>query len=253
MDARKRSVFISYCWKDGSEYADELEINLRDLFEVFRDKSSLKCSDDMRDFMSSISEKDNIVMVVSEQYLYSFNCMSEMAYLLAQKDWYSKSTLLVVFNDIYKTEEQIRLVNYWYDEEKKAGREKAITRQYLDVLNEKINKIKDINYKLSDFIDMLANYKNPSQIGVIQEIMKKSKKSAAREAGEQIVKEGEEKLKTFLKDKKNNCKITDIPEQLNMPKAVIDRYINRLVKDGKVKIEGKGNNTTIIYDFGDEG
>ena len=35
----KQTLFISYCWKDGNIYADELETQFRDEFEVKRDKS----------------------------------------------------------------------------------------------------------------------------------------------------------------------------------------------------------------------
>lgn len=37
----KQSLFISYCWKDGNAYADELETQLNDEFNVQRDKSQL--------------------------------------------------------------------------------------------------------------------------------------------------------------------------------------------------------------------
>ena len=36
-DNPKPTLFISYCWDDGSVYADELEAQLVDYFEVKRD------------------------------------------------------------------------------------------------------------------------------------------------------------------------------------------------------------------------
>ena len=48
----KQSLFISYCWRDGNVYADELETQLKDKFNVKRDKSQLITNDDIFDFMS---------------------------------------------------------------------------------------------------------------------------------------------------------------------------------------------------------
>ncbi len=50
----KQTLFISYCWKDGNIYADELETQLKDEFEVKRDKSQLIANDDIYDFMAEI-------------------------------------------------------------------------------------------------------------------------------------------------------------------------------------------------------
>lgn len=35
----KPTLFISYCWKDGNTYADELETQLKKEFDIERDKS----------------------------------------------------------------------------------------------------------------------------------------------------------------------------------------------------------------------
>ena len=41
MDNNQPTLFISYCWKDGNTYADELETQLEGTFKVIRDKSQL--------------------------------------------------------------------------------------------------------------------------------------------------------------------------------------------------------------------
>ena len=49
-----QTLFISYCWKDGTEYAEELEAQLSDGFIVKRDKSLLKTNDDVYALMKGI-------------------------------------------------------------------------------------------------------------------------------------------------------------------------------------------------------
>ena len=51
----KQRLFISYCWKDGNTYADELETQLKDTFDVKRDKSQLIANDNLYDFMAEIA------------------------------------------------------------------------------------------------------------------------------------------------------------------------------------------------------
>lgn len=50
----RQTLFISYCWKDGTEYAEELEAQFSDRFIVKRDKSLLKTNDDVYAFMKGI-------------------------------------------------------------------------------------------------------------------------------------------------------------------------------------------------------
>ena len=47
-DNLQPTLFISYCWNDGNVYADELEAQLTDYFDVKRDKSQLIVNDDIR-------------------------------------------------------------------------------------------------------------------------------------------------------------------------------------------------------------
>ena len=53
---KKQTLFISYCWKDGNPYADELEGQLSKNFKIIRDKSMMDVNDDMYSFMKSISK-----------------------------------------------------------------------------------------------------------------------------------------------------------------------------------------------------
>lgn len=66
MGEYKDSLFISYCWKDGNYYADELETQLKYYFDVRRDKSQLSANDDIYEFMSTIAACDNVVIVLTK-------------------------------------------------------------------------------------------------------------------------------------------------------------------------------------------
>lgn len=118
---QKQTLFISYCWKDGNTYADELETQLKYDFDVKRDKSQLIPNDDINDFMAGIANCDNVIVVLTAEYVKSLNCMLEMSYLVSQEDWPQKSMILVIDESIYSTERKLEIINYWQLRQKKMG------------------------------------------------------------------------------------------------------------------------------------
>lgn len=82
----KPTLFISYAWSDGNNYADELFEQLKDEFEVVRDKINLSVKDGLTEFMERINKTDYAIVVLTEKYLSSLNCMYEATYLSGQKD-----------------------------------------------------------------------------------------------------------------------------------------------------------------------
>lgn len=143
----KQSLFISYCWKDGNIYADELETQLKDEFDVKRDKSQLIANDDIYDFMTEIANCDNVILVLTAEYVKSLNCMLEMSYLLSQDDWAMKAMVLVIDDSLYLVERKLEIINYWLLRQKRNYNEinsldvgKTILeeeKEYIDLICEK--------------------------------------------------------------------------------------------------------------------
>ena len=67
----KEKLFISYNWKDGNSYADELETQLGEKFDVKRDKTQLIANDDIFDFMAEIANCENVIIVLTAEYVKS--------------------------------------------------------------------------------------------------------------------------------------------------------------------------------------
>lgn len=162
----KQSLFISYCWKDGNVYADELETQLKDEFKVKRDKSQLITNDDIYDFMTEIANCDNVILVLTSEYVKSLNCMLEMSYLVSQDDWAMKAMVLVIDDSLYSIERKLEVINYWFLRQKRSCNEinsldigKTILeeeKEYIDLICEEIEK----------FFKGLTRRKNPSQIAI---------------------------------------------------------------------------------------
>jgi internalin A len=92
-------VFVSYAWGDDSskearkrtEVVDQLCETLgQDGWNIIRDKNAMRSGDLISDFMKLIGQSDHVIVVLSDKYLRSPYCMTELHYLylrsLGQKE-----------------------------------------------------------------------------------------------------------------------------------------------------------------------
>lgn len=237
----KESLFISYCWKDGTLYADELEMQLNEKFDVKRDKTQLITNDDLYDFMAEIASCDNVIIVLSEEYTKSLNCMLEMAYLVQQEDWKVKSMILVIDDKLYSIDSKVEIISHWksYQKELEAKLEQQDEGKSI-VLEEKeyVDLICD---QIESFLKGISRRKNPSQIAIVNEIIKKSEvnKNVKRD----IVSKGEEFVKTFLE---TNGKLTlrELADRTGKSTAATSRMLATLEEKGVIEKESAGKSVT---------
>jgi internalin A len=88
MNTPARQIFFSYAWGGESErIANKLEASLQERgILVVRDKRDLDYKGIIRDFMQRIGQAFAVVLVVSDKYLMSSNCMFELVEVAKNKD-----------------------------------------------------------------------------------------------------------------------------------------------------------------------
>lgn len=236
------TLFISYNWKDGNSYADELESQLQEKFDVKRDKTQLIANDNLDDFMAEIARSDNVIIVLTEEYAKSLNCMLEMSYLVQQEDWEMKSMVLVIDESIYKIENKLDVISYWNDYQKRLENKMTYAVQGKSILKEEQDKVERICAEVEKFIKGISRRKNPSQIAIVNEVIKKSDKN--REAKKTFVEKGELFVKSFLAE---NGKLTikELSEKSGKSTAYSHRIVSQLVEQGAIEKSGTG--TTAKY------
>lgn len=239
----KQSLFISYCWKDGSIYADELETQLSEKFDVKRDKSQLIVNDDIYDFMKDIADCDNVIIVLTAEYVKSINCMLEMSYLFGQEDWVMKAMVLVIDDSLYSIERKLEVLTYWNILQQKSAN--TITNEVLgkELLSEQKEYIDQICDQLEGFLQGVSRRKNPSQIAIVNEIIKKAQ-NRDKEAEERIITNGEEAVLRFLKEN-GHLTLRQLSESTNYSQVAVRRYIQNLINAGK--LDRVGSNRTGYY------
>jgi len=112
-------VFMSYAWGGESEaVADRLYTYLKNEgFNVIRDKVNLKYKGNIKDFMQRIGRGMYVVVIVSDKYLRSPNCMYEIEQIQANEDAYSR-VFPVILEDanILNPIGQLAYIKHWEGE-----------------------------------------------------------------------------------------------------------------------------------------
>lgn len=235
MNDKKPTLFISYCQKDGNTYADDLETELIDYFEVKRDKSKLIPNDDIYDFMAGIANEDYVIIVLTSEYVKSRNCMVEMAYLVSQADWSEKTMVLVIDESIYNTERKLEILTYWNLMQQKANLITGETCQGKEIIAQDIGFLNDINLKLEEFLLGISKRLNPSQIAIVNEMVRKAKNRS--EEPNPIVVRGEQEVREFL-EKYGAKTLSEISKGTGYSNASTSRFLRRLQEKGQIQVEG---------------
>jgi hypothetical protein len=122
-----RRVYISYAWGGESErVAAELDTDLQKHgITVVRDKHDLGYKGQISSFMQEIGRGYAVILVISDKYLRSPNCMFELVEVAKNADIFER-IFPVVLDDaaIYDPEQRIGYIKFW--EEKYTSLDKAM-------------------------------------------------------------------------------------------------------------------------------
>lgn len=148
MDEEKK-IFLSYSHKD-MDLANEIDSALRIKgIKLTRDKRDLKSS--IKEFMKTIRDHDLVLMLISDPYLKSKNCMFEAIEFIKESD-YKQRIIPIVIDDVDFDMEETYL-QYWEKiEESIERRIKKHGSGELKSLQEKKEEINEIEANIIDFI-----------------------------------------------------------------------------------------------------
>lgn len=251
MKAEKKTLFISYCQRDGNFFADELESQLSDYFLVKRDKSQMIANDDIYDFMAEIANEDYVAIVLTSGYLKSESCMLEVSYLLNQPDWAQKVLVLVVQEEIYGIEVKLDVLDYW----RKKERERAEMLERADIgsdmIRESHESLVDINEKLEEFLEGVNRRKNPSQIAIVNEFVRKLKQDEQGEHIRDIIAGNRDSVCSYVASHPD-ATAEDIAKELRLSFAYTLRLLKSLADQNRLasSLSERKRKRTYRIDFG---
>ena len=158
------SIFLSYCQKDG-QLADSIDDHFRERgLELKRDKREIRAWRSIRCFMESIRNQDFVIMVITDNYLKSHNCMYEVLQVMEDKRYCERIFPLVMEGSIYVPELRIDYIRFWDEKcrllEKKLN---GISQENSVEGAEDLRKYKQIATTIAQFMKILSDMNNPPQ------------------------------------------------------------------------------------------
>lgn len=171
----KMEVFLSYCWSDdfvANEIYDYLKSNMD--IELHRDKIDIGTWESIKAYMQSIPHMDYIILLISDSYLKSPNCMYEVLEVLRDRDYRNKIFPAVINTSIYNPITRANYVKYWqqqYDELNASLQ--GIELQNIGKLGEDLKRRQNIACNIADFLEVVSDMNNPEMENIKIVILEK--------------------------------------------------------------------------------
>ena len=197
MGAAQAEVFLSYCWAD-SKIADEIYENLIQdgQINLHRDTLDIKKWESIKAYMQSIPQMDYMILLISEAYLKSSNCMYEVLEVMRDRKYKDKIFPAVIYTGIY---DPLR----------------GIETQNLGPLTEDLKHRQDIAANIAAFMGLVSDMNNPQMSNVADEIRKKLEEKGLlnpyNNKGEKYKAQGENLFETLgIEVHQSKAQITDL-------------------------------------------
>ena len=116
MGTYEPGVFISYAWgTEREEIVNKLDQSLEQRgIKIIRDKRDLGYRGSIQEFMEQIGRGDCVILVISDKYLRSPNCMFELVEIAENKHFHDRIFPIVLPDaNIYDPVKRLGYVSFW--------------------------------------------------------------------------------------------------------------------------------------------
>jgi hypothetical protein len=159
-------IFISYAWGGESEnLVNKLyQVLVEKNYNVIRDKIDLGYKGNIKEFMQRIGAGDAIIVVISDKYLRSPNCMYEIVQI-QQNGELAKRIFPIVLKDadIYSPVKRLNYIKHW-ENEVKALNEAMKGVDNMAVINEIQQELSEFNLILNSISGISTFLKNTNTL-----------------------------------------------------------------------------------------
>lgn len=210
MSDYEQAVFISYAWGEETHERETIVNQLDQALQkrglkIIRDKRDLGYKGMIRQFMERIGEGSCVIVVISDKYLRSKNCMYELVEIAENKD-FANRIFPIVLSDakIYDGTDRIQYISHWEkkEEELEAQMRGLKNLSNLQGVNEEINDYHRFRNEIDDLTTRLKNMNSLSPDILRESDFQQLYDALVERMGTTLVKN-----KTAHGDKKSNSNI----------------------------------------------
>ncbi len=162
------NIFLSYCWADNELANHICDYSKNDpKVVIHRDNIKIGKWRSIKEYMQSINDMDYAILLISDAYLKSANCMYEVLELMRDRAYRDKIFPAITIASIYAPVNRARYVKHWENESAQLEETlKDIKIQNLGKLNDDLKKYQNITSGMAEFLDVISDMNNPE----IQEV-----------------------------------------------------------------------------------
>ena len=193
MQEYEQAVFISYAWgSEREEIVNQIDEALQKRgITIIRDKRDLGYKGSIYGFMERIGQGNCVILVISDKYLRSPNCMFELVEIAENRDFHDRTFPVVLADaDIYDPVKWIGYVKYW--EQKRTELAEAMKsvdpanlqgiREEMDLYDRIRNKVSGLTSLLKDMNTLTPEMHQGSNFNALIEALEKRLKASPLEA-----------------------------------------------------------------------
>lgn len=207
------SIFLSYSW-NNKDQASIIENDFNKIgIPLIKDTLNLKYKDSISDYMRGIRNADFALILLSDNYLKSENCMFEALEILKEQD-HKERVLPIILSGtkIFNAKDRIQYIKYW------KNRKDSLTEDLKDLdITSSLSSYEDLKTidKIYNEIDSFLKFIGDQKTSTLTELKQENYKSIVEYLGYEDI--------TFIKDL---LLITQI-QDLNIKEVIIDKHIER--------------------------
>lgn len=180
------SLFISYN-REQKDFADKIESSVRTVCPILRDTNDIAPWGSIEEFMNRIRQAEYAVLLISDEYLKSINCMYEACQLYKDVNWKSRTMYVVLGNadlNVYTVANHERYIRYWKNRKTALEEQvKSLPPESIDSITAEIKRVSEILLMIGDFLQVIRDTNNMQPENTIDAIINfVTTKSVARES-----------------------------------------------------------------------
>ncbi|MBC7875922.1 MAG: toll/interleukin-1 receptor domain-containing protein [Anaerolineales bacterium] len=200
MQDYEQTIFVSYAWGgESEEIVNQIDQAMQKRgIKITRDKRDLGYKGSIKEFMERIGQGNCVILVVSDKYLRSPNCMFELVEIAENKQFHDRIFPIVLADaDIYDPVKRLGYVKYW--EEKRTELADAMKtvdpanlqgiRDDIDLYDRIRDKISGLASTLKDMNTLTAEMHQDANFSHLYDAIEKRLKQSP-ETGKDKTKEG---------------------------------------------------------------
>ncbi|MEH2453710.1 COR domain-containing protein [Nostoc sp.] len=161
-NSNQKQVFISYTWRDKE--SKTLVEKIEQAFEakgikILRDSNQIGYKERFKEYMQRLSRGICVILVISDQYLKSENCMYELVEIAKNGEFYKRIFPIILADaNIFKPIARLKYIKHWGEQIKELDEAmKEVGAANLQGICEAINQYTEIRNQIDELTNLIKD------------------------------------------------------------------------------------------------